>query len=193
MMMTNIAEHGDGWCILRTSGPSTLRLAASLVEAGMDAWAPETIVTRRVGRSRERVEKPAAILPTFVFAKAMHIGELQRCRSMLVNPHPSFSIFRHMGRYPIVAEREIATLRAEEEKAKRTVAKRTRRTVPLGSKITVTEGAFAGLTGVVERSDGKSTLVCFGGGFSVSIAAWLLPDDQIDPGLSNTDPAAQAA
>jgi len=188
--MTPERRDVDGWCILRTSGARTLRLAESLMAAGLDAWSPEMMVTRRQGRMRKRVEVSTPILPTFVFARARHIAELQACRMLPINPHPGFSIFRHLGRYPVVADKDIVALRAEEERARVVVLKRTRRTVPIGSRVTMSEGAFAGLTGIVERSDGKSALVCFGGGFSVSIATWLLPDDKVEASSSNRGKAA---
>jgi hypothetical protein len=65
----------EGWCILRTSPARTLPLAASLMAAGVEAWSPAQMVTRRMGRKRERVEQAAPVTASMAiergFASAM--------------------------------------------------------------------------------------------------------------------------
>lgn len=188
-----MARGRDGWCILRTRGANTMKLAASLTASGLDAWTPIEILTKRKGRARDRVEEKAAILPTYVFARSAHINDLLRICGLLVSPHPGFSIFRQYDRIPIIAERDIASLKAAEEAAALTQRKRVRNVVPIGTSIRVSEGAFAGMSGIVEQSDGKSAIVAFGGNFRVSIASWLLPQDLLEATESNSDAAARAA
>ncbi len=188
-----MARGGDTWCILRTRGVSTMRLAESLSGNGIEAWTPIGLATKRKGRARDRVEASVPILPTFVFVRSEHIGALHRILGLLVSPHPSFSIFRYMSRIPLVADADISSLRDAEDRA--TVVKLKQQTfaVPIGSNVRMAEGAFAGMSGIVEQSDGKSALVAFAGNFKVTIAAWLLPKDLLEGELSNSDAAAQAA
>jgi len=183
----------EGWCILRTRGASTMRLASSLRDSGISAWTPIGSVTKRKGRARDRVDSPTPIMPTFVFARSVHIGELQRLRTLILSPHPAFSIFRHLNRVPIVSDNDILGLRHVEETAALDQRKRQRTVVPIGTRVDIADGAFAGLSGIVEQSDGKSALVAFGGSFKVTIAAWLLPQDLLEASVSNSDTAAQAA
>lgn len=176
-------EGADGWCILRCAPARTLKLAASLSGAGLEAWTP-TETQRRMGRGKQRkVEelRPAPITPSFVFVRAADRDELLRLRALPVSPHPAFSFLRHRGAIPVVRDRSLAPLRAEEERRHRQHRKTTRRVVEAGSVIAPTEGAFAGMTGVVERckgQGGKEAVVNFGRGLVVSIATYL-----IDPGM----------
>lgn len=172
---------GQGWCILRTGGSRTLSLAASLTAAGLTAWTPTQMV-RRAGRGRQRrdvEERPAPITPTFVFAAAGDLYDLVGIASDPVSGHPPFSIFRHRGRYPLISDRSLAPLREEEDRHRLRHLKTTRRVVEPGTSICLTEGAFAGMTGVVERGNGKRAVVNFGGGFVVSIATYLFESDVV--------------
>jgi len=111
--MANVASH---WCILRTNGGRTLALAASLNEAGIEAWTPIAIRNRLVrrGRTMRKAEVSRPILPTFVFARAAHVDELRALTGSLTNPHPRFSIFHDRGIIPLVGEASIAALREAE-------------------------------------------------------------------------------
>lgn len=113
-----------GWCILRTSGGRTLALAASLNAAGLEAWTPVRTFKRQKQGSRLRldgrritVEIDAPILPTFVFARAAHLLDLEAAASDPTNEHPPFSVFHHAGRIPLVADREVAGLQEAERAA----------------------------------------------------------------------------
>jgi hypothetical protein len=44
----------------------------------------------------------------------------------------------------------------------------------------MTEGGFAGMTGIVQESDGRYTLVGFGGSLSVKIDTFLLQPNAIE-------------
>ncbi len=60
------------------------------------------------------IETDVAILPTFVFAPAAHLDPLLGLAAQRVGPHPSFSVFHHGGRVPLISDRSIDGLRAEE-------------------------------------------------------------------------------
>jgi hypothetical protein len=190
------SETSNRWCILRTSGPSTLPLTLSLRAAGYDVWTPTLTLRRRRPRSKAKIERDAPILPTFVFARAHHAADLMRLRALPVSPHPAFSVFRHGGRIPLIGDAQIGGLREEEERlaaerdaerdqerrAAEVNARRQRvaelraaaQSFPVGSRVTVAQDAFAGMMGVVERGKGRAPVVNFGGGMSVTIEAWLL-------------------
>lgn len=164
-----------------------MKLASSLGASGIDAWTPIGISAKRKGPARDRVEEPVAMLPTWVFARAEHIGELHRICGLFTSPHPAFSIFRYYDRVPLITDRDISSLRAAEDEVALARRKRERRVIPIGSSIRLNEGAFAGLSGIVEQSDGKTAIVAFGDRFRVEIATWLLPQDLLEASVSNSD------
>ncbi|WP_242140853.1 hypothetical protein [Sphingomonas sp. TREG-RG-20F-R18-01] len=184
--------RASDWCILRTSPGRTLQLAASLVAAGLDVWSPAQTYDRRKPRSKATVEITAAIMPTFVFARAGLLPELMRIHALPVSPHPPFSIFRHLGGTVLLFDREIANLREAEELRQRARLKvkdlrqraelrRSHRHVfPTGQKVNLQEGSFVGLEGVVQGGDGKFALVCFGGAQAFKIATFLLRTEDIE-------------
>lgn len=106
------------WLILRTSGGQTLPLAASLRAAGFDVWTPSRTLRRFVPAKTptglRMIETDAPILPTFVFAREQQLATLAIAAGTEPSPHPAFSVFRHAGRVPLVGDREIEGLRAEE-------------------------------------------------------------------------------
>jgi transcription antitermination factor NusG len=164
------------WCILRTAGARTLPLTQSLNAAGIQAWTPTAMVKRRKHRSPGHVEVQAPMLPTFVFVHADHLPELKRMARSPINPHPAFSVFRFDGRVPEIADREIEALRIVERRA---VPRRRRPTLQVGTLIRPDEGAYAGLEGVVQQSDGRFTLVAFGGWMEVQIETLRLIGDEV--------------
>lgn len=176
----------DAWCILRMSGPRTLPVARSLAAAGIEVWAPSGKDVRRVGPARKRVERDVPLMPTFAFARARHLPELARALALPINPHPAFSIFRWNGRIPLLSDRDMRHLRTLEERELLKAKRQERHVLPIGSKVKVQEGAFTGMSGIVEESDGKHALVAFGGSFRVRVASWLLHADQVE----NTQVAA---
>lgn len=184
--MARQTDDQDRWCILRTSGGRTLPLARSLASAGLEVWTPVQPVTLRRGRNRKRVDVEAAMLPTFVFARAIHLGELARLRSQVSIDHPPFSIFIHTGRAPLISGRSLSALRAEEERqrgrAEREGAKGKRYDFKLGSIVKVKDvPGFVGLTGVVEASDGKGALVRFSRTLAIEIEGWRIVPDSLQP------------
>lgn len=175
---------GD-WCILRTSPGRTLSLAKSLAEVGLTVWTPEQTYNRRKPRSKATIEICAPILPTFVFARAALLPDLMQICALPMSPHPPFSIFRHVGGIPLIADCEIDKLRDVEEVGKRARLKRTHRYVfPTGQKVNVAAGSFIGLEGVVRGGDGQYAMVSFGGAVEFKIATFLLRIDGIDGALT---------
>lgn len=169
---------GD-WLILRTSGGRTLALARSLAAAGLDVWTPVQTMTKRRGRTRERIAYDAPIMPTFVFVRARHLAELARISALPFSAHPDFSIFRHLGRVPLISDTEVAEARRVEERSRRAALVGTRKSFVVGQPVRVSEGPGAGLSGeVVANGDGKFVLVAFGS-VRLKIGAWLLGTDEV--------------
>lgn len=172
--------RGGDWCIVRTSPGRTLPVARSLQQAGFDAWSPAQTITRRKPRTKEVREIAVPIMPTFVFVRASQLHELARVLALPVNPHPGFSLFRYHGRYPLLADQDVASLRAAEEKARKAGLKKNHRhAFPVGQAVQVKEGVGAGLSGIVEGGDGSFALVAFGGTFRMKIATFLLGTDAV--------------
>lgn len=170
---------GMRWCILRTSGGRTLPLANSLLGAGFDVWTPVQTLTKRRGRTRERIAYDAPIMPTFVFARAYQLVDLARIAAQPSSSHPDFSIFRHLGRVPLILDAEVAEARRVEERGRRAAIVGTRKSFVVGQPVRVSEGPGAGLSGeVVANGDGKFVLVAFGA-VRLKIGAWLLGTDEV--------------
>lgn len=175
------------WCILRTAGRSTMRLAETLSKDGFDVWTP--IETKRVRKPRSNIRREVRqpIMPTYVFARVGHLVDLLQLAAMPVKPrrgagmldpaHVSFTVLHAFGRIPLVAERHLSELRKLE--AKRTPIKRAAYSFPRDALARVNAGAFGGLVGVVIRSTPKSTVLRFSGRMNVEISTSLLELDAI--------------
>jgi hypothetical protein len=192
--MTNPNTTRDlGWCILRTSGRNTLALADHLKREGFEVWTPVDHQPRRLPRRKQRVERQAPLMPTFVFAKASALADLIALSEQPGRPI-GFSLFRDGRRVPAIEDGELDALRGEETRSLARCRKamqagrRSTRVYARGETVRVPEGSFGGMTGIVETSDGRFTLVCFGGAMSVKISTWLLAPDE-----SYSGPAARAA
>lgn len=169
------------WCILRMAGRSTLALATGLTEAGYEVWTPIEIERLRASRRRKAiVERPSPIMPTYVFARSIHIAQLFALASDPTRSLPGFSVFRYRDRIPLIADAELQALRRREERARIRILK-SKKTDPFerGEIVKAPDGAFAGMSGVVELSDGKHTLVMFNGRFGVKIDTFLLRENEI--------------
>lgn len=129
-MTRALLDLSSHWCILRTAGPRTLRLAETLGEADVEVWTPRHKYRRPVPGAKARLdgqrptqELDGPILPTFLFARAVHQSTLEAVEqdqgnAHIASPHPRFSILRHRGAVPLISDGQIAGLRAEEaEKA----------------------------------------------------------------------------
>ena len=187
-----IGRSEDGWCILRTGGPRTVPLAKSLADAGFEAWTPIQVQFREKTRRKPAEERAMPILPTFVFARAKHLSELNRLTRSDVHWHPAFSVFRYQGVPPIISDERIGGLREAEAaalkiadarrrsdagKALKDAKDQLRRALPKGKSIDMPTGPFAGFTGVVESSTRKEAWVVLPGGFRLKIDTWLVAQD----------------
>ena len=151
------------WCILRMSGARTLPVMRSLIAAGIEAWTPvETVKVRRSRGKTGREEREGAMLPTFVFAAAEHLPALAAAIRDPRSPHPAFSIFRHLGRVPLVSDRGIEALRMAERRA---VPKHKQHAFRSGDSVRMPDGPFGGMSGTVTKGDGRRTFVQLGGWF----------------------------
>jgi transcription antitermination factor NusG len=153
------------WCILRTGGSKTLSLADALKQSGYEVWTPRETIRKRLPRRKAKAEHTAPIMPTFVFAHAKHLSDLAALAQSWKNPHPDFSVQRYNDRYPLIADDELRPLRMAERKG---TPLEHIKTFDPGEQIRLTEGGFAGMSGIVQTSDGKHTMVCFPG-FNVPI------------------------
>lgn len=180
---------GNGWCILRMSGGSTLPVANALTDAGFEVWTPAVQEERRVGKSRARRQVTAPLTPGFVFARDHQIHELvalSRAPSLTYEVWnreeermerrgcPYFSVFRHQGRYPRVIDRSLDPLRQAEQRA---APRGKGLTFVAGQDVRCPEAGFDGLVGKVREMKGRHALVIFPG-FSIPVqidGARLLP------------------
>lgn len=191
-----MVDLSDRWCVLRTAGPRTLPLLAALLCAGLDVWTPQATIRRRRPRSKAMTELQAAILPTFVFLRAPQLDNVRQMRALPGSSLPPFSLLTHAGRVPLITGTQMAALRDEEQRAgaahqavkdrearlaerserqrQRAILRASAPTYAPGDRVRITEPAFAGMTGIVERGQGKAAVVNLGGSISLTIEAWLL-------------------
>ena len=186
------------WCILRTAGPSTLRLVRTLTDAGIAAWSPMEKIERRYGVSRKRRVVPSPLLPTFVFAEFNALPYLCSAAQRPTSQHPTFTVFRHGDGFPRVPDAALDGLRQHEEAARiRALKKAPKKRYFAGQTIRAPGTAFEGLDGkVVETSKGSGNLVLIDfPGFSipVKIAPWLLQESQLNDEKSERDTAPREA
>lgn len=184
-----MAAGSDHWFILRTAGPRTLSVADSLKEGGFDVWTPVGAASKRKPRKPGVQAKPVAVMPTYVFAREHHLHALLRLAVQPASSHPPFSVFRWDGRIPLIADRSLEYLRRGEARFLRRMKEgQPLRNFAAGERVQVAEGGFAGMSGMVETSRGKFTLVCFPGfSMPIKVATLLLVDER---GRRPTDLAA---
>ena len=183
--MTDVAPETAGkWCILRTSGPRTLKLAQSLAAAGFEVWTPVRTI-RQTGRGRKRKEvvlKEVPLAPCLIFARAVHGLDLLRLRR---EPASRFDLLRDENGVALVRDAALNGLRAAEERFRRSLLKSTRRQLVVGSSIRLTSGGFAGMSGVVKQGRKGKAVVDLGGIFGeVEIASYLVESDVVSPAAS---------
>lgn len=163
-------SKASDWCILRTSGPSTMRLAASLQDAALQAWTPTEHIRRRVPRSKNTEFRIVPLAPTYVFVRADYLGELQRIERAEITAHPNFSIFRHCGNTVFVRHASLNPMRLlQQDSYRRSLPATGRRPMKkrgeqyeVGDAVKLTTGAFAGFEAFVESSDGLVTTLKVG-------------------------------
>ncbi len=180
------------WCILRTSGRSTLPLASSLAASGYEVWTPSEGLARR----RPRLDVP--MTPTYVFARSRHIFELIHLSANPGSKHHGFSVFRNCHGVPLIADRSLDFLRAEEEKLERRRQDQQRKrrgkakgsAFDIGETVRIPDGNFAGMDGIVEESDPRHTYVGLGGFMRVKVSTFILRENELSCG---DNPAVGAA
>lgn len=167
------------WVILRCSARLTLRVAEAVNGEGIAAWTPSEVSRPRIPKRRARVTLCRPILPRFVFADASRLLELL---AMSHRPLAGFTLMADGLRYAVVADGALHALRKEEGRRERNRL-RNGKSQPLarGKRVAMPKGAWEGLTGIVERSNGKVTKVDLGR-FSVEIDTWLLARDSVEAG-----------
>lgn len=192
-------EEDSRWCILRTAASSTLPLVEALNEDSFGVWTPVQVVTRRVPRSKEQKQRTVPMMPTFLFAPAQQLHALIDIAASPVSPYAGFSIFRYLDRIPLLADASLDPLRLAEHRSRlaeirsRQKVKQSADAFDEGETVKVPSGAFAGMSGIVEESNGKCTLVCFAGRISVKIDTFLLRDDEANSPKPLKGTAALAA
>jgi len=165
-----LVDPSEAWCILRTAGRDTVRLARSLEDDGYVVWTPVQLQDVRLSRVKVKRDVRVAIMPSYIFARADRLQELRRLAAMPVKPrrgggwgqpsHASFSIMkRPTGDFALIADRYLVALRVLE--AKRRKRPRAETTFEEGTEVRVTEegGSFAGLLGRVKRSSETITVM----------------------------------
>jgi len=190
-------DYGPGdWFILRMASADTLRIADVLMARGLKVWTPSEIKIGRTPRVRAKYEKRAPIMPSYVFARFDDLDEILRLAMLPAKECGRFSVFHHKGGIPLIADHALSALRHEETRLAGIIERQKRRgkkgpVFSAGANVKPTEGPFAGLSGVVEGTQGQFTLVSFAGFHApIKIASFHL-----HPGVVDCAPidAAQAA
>jgi len=179
------------WIILRMAASRTLAVTTSLKAAGFEVWTPMETVSRRRPRSRAMTAQKVPAMPTYCFARSRHLLDLAAEAVSPTSNHPQFSIFQYNDRVVFVSDANLDPLRYGRQQARGKKGK----PAPLwnpGETIRMTEGPFAGMSGIVEEVTGKLVLLCFPGfNTPIHVSASLLLSDVIE-GPSQT-PTAEAA
>lgn len=205
------------WCILLVNTTATIRLAASLVEAGYDAWTPIDIRERWAGKPRQLIDQEVAAAPGYVFARDDRLSDLlalsrepalcyqvwdSRKRCMVTKGLPVFRIMPGHQGYAKARDRLLAPLR-EFEQDQRDLAKRRqdkarcKGPVPkfYADELVRCDGAYAGLDlTVVETTTGKMVKVSHETWlWTVEISAWKLRSVNVTGQAPEQGEAALAA
>lgn len=179
------AHSPNGWCILRMAGPRTLLVEEALLDAGVDAWTPRQLLSKRGPRRQGIRDVTVPMLATFAFAPWDSLPYLLDCLAMPNNPHPPFSVLRFNGKFPRITDAALAKLREAELDAKLALSASKHPKFISGSQVAVKDGAWFGMSGIVETIEGKYALVDMGGRYLAKIDTFLLESDV----LQNARPA----
>jgi hypothetical protein len=161
-------ESVEDWFVIRTAGRSTLVLAKTLGEDGFDCWTPVITQTIRVPRMNVKREITLPMLPSFIFVRSRHLGDLLEMARMEEKPrrgpggqrpaHRSFSVFHYLDGIPIINDHHLDPLRTKEREA---IPRKALPGFDQGTAVRVNSGAFEGLKGRVERCKSGYALVIF--------------------------------
>jgi transcription antitermination factor NusG len=177
--------------ILRMASADTLRLARSLNAVGIEAWAPIEKRGAKMPRTGAPFDKEIAMMPTYVFAPVEHVDELLRLAHEQHRAHPRFTVFRHRGGIPLIADDQLDALRSEETRKGRVFEKWRRKgskppKIARGTEVRLPDGPFAGYSGIVERTQGQFTIVgatILGKVIELQVASLLLAENVAHEGL----------
>lgn len=179
------------WFVLRSRPAQTAQLAASLQSAGIDAWTPIERVERRLSRSKVKERFKAALTPTYVFVREVHLPLLRGLEGAAVTQHPHFTIFRFYEETVLIDHRTLHPMREREQDSYRASlpasgkhhqGKGRGKPFSAGDVVTLAEGPFAGLPCHVEMSNGRSTslrLTLFGSTCGVKIETSRLRENGV--------------
>lgn len=173
------------WCILRTSARSTLRLAEAIRKEGIEAWTPSEVSKPRIPKRRARITLQEPILPRFVFADASRLADVL---ALSHRPFSGFTVMKLGAGHAVARESSLKWLREEEaererkrliaiDKEKREARRKSGSPLDIGSLVEMPKGgSWEGLSGVVERSDNRRTVIDLGR-YSVEVETWQLAND----------------
>lgn len=186
------------WFIIRTASADTLKVNDGLLAHGFEVWTPIEHRRGKMPRTRKIYDKRFALMPSYCFARVYQIDALLTFAAMPTRDFPSFSVFTFKGGVPLVADDQLTGLREEEARTQRVFHRAKRRDAKgirfdPGDPIKLTDGPFAGMSGVVEGTQGQYTLVemqIFGRAFPMKVASLLLLPDVA---TANVIAAAKAA
>lgn len=121
----------DRWCIARTSSAQTLRLAATLADAGVVAWTPRRTVKRAAPGARRRyvtgqrrvlIEVTQPIIPGIVFVRGDFLDDLVAIAALTFGLYPAFTILQFGPRAATVRDRQLQGLRSAQDDADQAIA-----------------------------------------------------------------------
>ena len=144
------------WTVVRCKSQKTLEIVEELTKSNLRAWTPSCYTKRRLPRTRKTVVMQVAHLPSFVFVQLKDIedkGGFDALERFLVQPMKAYdgTVFR-IRDDELMPLRMATTGRPMEEGGKPIKP-------PLGSKWTLLDGPFTGLTGkVVHLGPGHAVL-----------------------------------
>jgi transcription antitermination factor NusG len=146
----------------------------SLTKAGFECWTPSETVTRKVPSAHVKRKIEQAMLPTYVFALADRLLDLIHLANTPGREHRDFRVFKQNDRFPLIADATLAPIRSIEHKRK---PRGKVKAIPVGAKVRLADGGFAGLDGVVQSVSNKYAMVKFVGfPVPVKIGCWLIAE-----------------
>jgi len=138
------------WYVIYTKPRSEKKVAERLVESGYEAYCPVISVMKQWSDRKKKVQVP--MFPSYVFIK---ISDLER-KNVLVDRGVINYVF-WQGKPAVVQENEITAVKRIAEKGKSILIENNK--LLKGETVTIPNGPFKGLEGVVQKSDEKKLSV----------------------------------
>lgn len=144
-----------------------------------------------MSRSKVKERFKAALTPTYVFVREVHLPLLRGLETADVTKHPRFTIFRFYDETVFIHHRTLHPMREREQDSfraslpasgKHHQGKGRGKPFASGDIVTFAEGPFAGLPCHVEMSDGRTTnlrLTLFGSACGVKIETSRLRENGV--------------